>query len=166
MVQQERYQRMLDRTHKPSEKSIITHISSKDAVAAWKQIREYLERNYDLASEIIYYGDKYGWLIRYRKSGRTIVSLFPERNSFSFLLVFGKKEIDKFSGQEFKFVPAIVKIFKNTPKLHDGKWLWIRVTNTANFEDLKQLLSIKRKPKKMHEDLSHNDRQNIDRKQD
>ena len=148
MVEQETHQRMLERTQKPTEPNITDHISNADAISAWKQIQDYLETHYDLLKETIYYGDKYGWLIRYRKSGRTIVSLFPEKNSFSFLIVYGKKEIKKFSTQESEFLPAIIDVFQNTKKLHDGKWLWIRVTDSTYFEDLKKLIAVKRRPKK------------------
>lgn len=150
MVEQDTHQRMFDRTREPSETDIIAFISNSDAIVAWKQLQNYLDTHYDLLIETIYYGDKYGWLVRYRKSGRTIVSLFPEKNSFSVLIVYGKKEIDKFSAQESEFLPAIVEIFRNTKKLHDGKWLWIRVTDSAYFEDLKKLIAIKRKPKKLN----------------
>lgn len=149
MVEQEIHQRMFDRSREPKETDIITFISDSNAIASWKQIQEYLDTNYNLLKETIYYGDNYGWVIRYRKSGRTIVSLFPEKNSYSFLIVYGKKEIDKFSAQESEFLPAIIDVFQNTKKLHDGKWLWIRVTDSAYFEDLKKLIAIKRKPKKL-----------------
>lgn len=149
MVELEAHQRMLNRDQKPTETDIITFISNVEAISAWNQIQEYLETHYDLLVETIYYGDNYGWVVRYRKSGRTIVSLFPEKDSFSFLIVYGKKEIDKFSTQESEFLPTIVEIFQNTKKLHDGKWLWIRVTDSTNFEDLKKLITIKRRPKKL-----------------
>ncbi len=149
MAEQETHHRMLDRAQEPSETDIITFISDVNAISAWKQLQENLETYYDLLTETIYYGDKYGWVVRYRKSGRTIVSIFPEKNSFSVLIVYGKKEIDKFSAQETEFLPAIVDVFQNTKKLHDGKWLWIRVTDSTYFEDLKKLIAIKRKPKKL-----------------
>ena len=149
MTEQETHQRMFDRTREPTESDIFTFISDADAITAWKQIQEYLEIHYDLSKEILYYGDKYGWLVRYRKSGRTIVSLFPEKLSFSFLIVYGKKEIEKFVAQAADFLPSIVDIFQNTPKLHDGKWLWIRIIDASLFENLKRLIAIKRKPKKL-----------------
>ncbi|MFX1562956.1 MAG: DUF3788 domain-containing protein [Promethearchaeota archaeon] len=147
-MEEETHQRMLDKTQEPSETDIIKFISDTDAIATWKQLQKYMKTHYDLLIETIYYGDKYGWLKRYRKSGRTILSLFPEKNSFSFLIVYGKKEIQKFSAQESEFLPAIIEIFRNTKKLHDGKWLWIRVTDSSYLESLKKLIAIKRKPKK------------------
>jgi hypothetical protein len=147
MPEEEKHQRMFDRSRNPSDADIISFIADSKAVRAWKQMLEYLDTAYDLSREILYYGDKYGWLVRYRRSKRTIISLFPETNSFSFLMVFGKNEIDKFVDQKSEFLPSIVEVFDNTEKLHDGKWLWIRVTDSSMLEDLKKLISIKRKPK-------------------
>jgi hypothetical protein len=33
-------------------------------------------------------------------------------------------------------------------QLHDGRWLWIRVKTTSDIEDVKELLQVKRKPRK------------------
>ena len=147
MSDQEPHQRMYDRTKTPTDQEIIEFIADAKAVKAWKKIQELIETRYDLLKEILYYGDRYGWLVRYRKSRRTIVSLFPERNSFSVLIVYGKKENEKFIAQESDFSSEIVDIFHNTEKLHDGKWLWIRVTEAAFIEHLLNLIAIKRKPK-------------------
>jgi hypothetical protein len=149
-VEEETHHRMLDKAQEPSETGIINFISDTNATATWKQLQKYMKTHYDLLAETIYYGDKYGWVKRYRKSGRTIISLFPEKNSFTLLIVYGKKEIDKFTAQETEFIPAIVEVFRNTKKLHDGKWLWIRVTSPTFLESLKKLIAIKRKPKKQN----------------
>jgi hypothetical protein len=149
MTKEEAHQRMYDRGRNPTEADMISFIADSEAVRAWKQLQEFLDTHYDIQKEILYYGDKYGWLVRYRKSGRTIVSLFPEINSFSFLIVYGMKEIDKFLTQETDFLPSIVEVFQKTEKLHDGKWLWIRVTDSAILGDLKRLIAIKRKPQKL-----------------
>jgi hypothetical protein len=61
--------------------------------------------------------------------------------------VYGKKEIDKFSIRKSEFQAPIVKVFESTEKLHDGKWLWIRVLDSSFLEDLKNLIALKRKPK-------------------
>jgi hypothetical protein len=148
MTEPKLHQRMFNRSQKPTESDISAFISDANAIAAWKEIQEHLSTHYDLRVETIYYGDNYGWLVRYRKSKRTIVSLFPEKNSFSFLIVYGQKEIDKFSTLQSEFSPAIIEVFQKTKKLHDGKWLWVRVTDTTLVENLKKLIAIKRKPKK------------------
>jgi hypothetical protein len=149
MTKEEPHQRMYDRTRNPTESDIISFIADSKAITAWEQLQEFLDTHYDLQKETLYYGDKYGWLVRYRKSGRTMVSLFPETNSFSFLIVYGMKEINKFLTQETEFLPFTNEVFHKTKKLHDGKWVWIRVTDSAVLEDLKRLVAIKRKPKNL-----------------
>ena len=140
-------QRMLDKTHKPTEEDIIHFIADDKAVVAWKRMRKFLDTRYDLKPETVFYGQNYGWLIRYRKSGRTLVSLFPERGSFSVNLIYGKKEVEKFIEHKLDFSQPIIEIFQTTKQLHDGRWMWIRVTDTEYSEDLEKMLTIKRKPK-------------------
>jgi hypothetical protein len=40
------------------------------------------------------------------------------------------------------------KLIENTKKLHDGRWLWIRLFAVKGVDDIEKLLPIKRKPKK------------------
>ncbi len=37
--------------------------------------------------------------------------------------------------------------FNNTEQLHDGRWLWIRISSPASLADIKKILQMKRKPK-------------------
>ena len=49
----------------------------------------------DFEREKKFYAKKYGWTVRYRKSGRTLCSFFPEAGAFSVLIVLGGKESAK-----------------------------------------------------------------------
>lgn len=146
MANEELHKRMYDRARNPSTADFISFIAEVNAISVWKQLQDFLETDYELSKENLYYGDKYGWLVRYRKGKRTIVSLFPEKGSFSFLIVYGKKEIDVFQSRKREFSPLIIKIFDKTEKLHDGKWLWIRIKDSSLLDDLKRLVIIKQRP--------------------
>lgn len=138
---------MFDNAIKPTEKDILRFLE-KPASIAWIDLRSFLDINYDFVPETTFYGKKYGWTVRYRRSGKTLCSLFPEKGSFTILLVFGKNEIQKFEELELEFSQEIVQLYENTKKLHDGKWLWIRVHKSEDLEDVKVLITIKKKPKK------------------
>ena len=138
---------MFDNAIKPTEKDILRFLE-KPASIAWIDLRSFLDINYDFVPETTFYGKKYGWTVRYRRSGKTLCSLFPEKGSFTILLVFGKNEIQKFEELELEFSQEIVQLYENTKKLHDGKWLWIRVHKSEELEDVKMLITIKKKPKK------------------
>lgn len=140
------FHRMIDKTREPTEEEMARFIGEQ-AREPWLEIRRFIEDRYDLTSETIFYGMKYGWTVRYRKGGKTLCSLFPEKGGFTILVVFGKKESEKALSIRDELSPKIQKILGNTEQLRDGRWLRIRLLTTNDTNDIKKLLQIKRKPK-------------------
>jgi hypothetical protein len=137
------FSRMLNEDQDPSEEEILTTIGNTDL---WLNLKKYIDQSYDIIPEKVFYGKKYGWTIRYRKSGKTLCSLFPEHGAFTTLVVLGKKEGGKASQIFDDLTPSTRQLFGSTKQLHDGKWLWIRVHQPDHVEDIKRLLALKRKP--------------------
>lgn len=99
-------------------------------------------------NEIIKYGGKnYGWVVNYRYCSKSMLSLHPERNAFTVLFVFGKKELEKFKEVRGNLSKETKNIIKNTKKYHDGKWIWLRVLKEKQYHDCLLLLNIKKNPK-------------------
>ena len=84
---------MIDGTHTPVEKEIADFIG-EPAKGAWVRLRRFLEENYDMVPEMIFSG-KYGWDVRYRKSGKTLITLTPEKGAVRILIVLGREESEK-----------------------------------------------------------------------
>ena len=141
------FRRMTDKTREPTEEEMLSFIGEQ-AKEAWLEIRQFLEDRYDLVPETIFYGTRYGWTIRYRKGGKTLCSLFPEKGGFTILIVLGKKESKKALSIRDELSSKICVLLGDTEQLHDGRWLWIRLLRTSDTDDVKKLLGIKRKPKK------------------
>ncbi len=139
------YKRLLDKENKPSREKIQKTIG-ENAKSAWNDLQKFLNTNYDLTSEAVFYGLNYGWAVRYRKSGKTLCCLFPEEGAFSVLIVLGKKEVEKTMLVLDKFGNNTKEIISNTKQLHDGRWLWIRIIRINEINDIKSLIRIKRKP--------------------
>ena len=137
---------MLNREIEPTEKDVVRHLGAKAAVL-WSSLREYLSVHYEHIPELDFGGRNYGWSIRYRKSGKTLVTLYPERNAFTALVVLGKKEVGKTEGFQDKLSIRVRKLLQETDQLHDGRWLWIRPSSKADVQSIKLLLSAKRQPK-------------------
>jgi hypothetical protein len=140
------YQRMMDGTHTPTEKE-ITDFIGEPAKGAWVKLRGFLRENYDIMPEMIF-DKKHGWDVRYRKSGKTLVTLTPEKGAVRVLIVLGREESEKALSMQNELSPTMHKLIENTKQLHDGRWLWIRLFQTENAKDIEKLLPIKRKPKK------------------
>ena len=143
----EAFPRMTDKTHKPTEEEIESFIGEQ-AKEALQEIRKFIEAHYDFMPETVFYGVKYGWTIRYRKSGKTLCSLFPEKGGLTVLIVLGKKESEKALSTRDELNSKIKELLGSTEQLLDGRWLWIRVLTVEDTDDVKKLLQVKRKPKK------------------
>ena len=138
-------ERMLDGNTRPTRKEVLETIENKAAL--WSDLREYLAAHYDHEPELGFDGKKYGWAIRYRKGGKTLVTLYPERGSFTTLVVLGKKEITKAEAVLDMLSKNVRTCFENAVAVHDGRWMWIRPLSKADIESVKHLLSAKRRPK-------------------
>lgn len=140
-----KYQRMLNDSVKPTERKITATLGIR-ATKLWKELRTFLKVNFDYTPELTFYGRNYGWCYRYSRKGKTLCVLFPESKAFSVLVVFGKKEIAKFNEEKSSFNRDTQSVFNNAHQYHDGKWLYTRVFNRSDVQDVKSLVAIKRKP--------------------
>jgi hypothetical protein len=137
------YDRIVSKEHQPTDDEIHETIGN---TRHWLELREYLESSYDFTPEL-FNGGKHGWAIRYRKSGKTLCNLIPERGAFTVLIVLGKKEVEKALSIADKLNANVRQLLEGTEQLHDGRWLWIRVRRHGDVKSIKELLKAKRRPK-------------------
>jgi hypothetical protein len=137
---------MLGRGQEPTKEQILDFIGAK-ASKTWIALEEFMTANYDFQPELSYWGDKLGWILRYRRSGKTLVSFYPERGGFTVQVILGKKEVDKFESIRGELSSDIVNLFDETEQFHDGRWLYIPLPGLGNIADVEKLIRLKRKPK-------------------
>jgi hypothetical protein len=141
------FERMLNREHIPGRDDIVGCLG-KDAVEAWDDTVSFIEDNYNFTPETVFGGKKYGWAIRYRKSGKSLCTLYPENGAFTIQIVLGGKEAEQVIARLSEFRPSVAGLISGTEQLRDGRWLWIRVLNKDDTDDIKRLLQIKKKTQK------------------
>lgn len=140
-------QRLWDKADIPSEEQIYSFIGA-EAKEAWIALSHFAEQNYDHQPELNYGGKNYGWNVRYRRSGKTLFNMFPEKESFTVLLVLGKKEIEAYTSRMEEFGAHFKSVYEASAQFHDGRWLWIKVHSMDELKDIEQMILIKKKPKK------------------
>ena len=129
----------------PTEKRMLELLGSKAPL--WSSLREHLASNYpQCVSVFTIEGKNADYTIRYRKSGKTLVTLYPAEESLTVLVVLGKKEVAKVEQFENSLSRKMQELFKNTDQLHDGRWLWIRPSTKKDIDSIKILLKVKRRP--------------------
>ncbi|MDP4093975.1 MAG: DUF3788 domain-containing protein [Bacillota bacterium] len=130
---------------KPSRETLIEYIG--DAISALDELIEYIDINYGFDS-LWNYSEKHDkYEFKYRRGGKTLVTFYIEKGTLTILIVFGKAERANFEQLQNEFSSEIVQLYNNTPQYHDGKWLWISLSDKSIIEEVKKLILIKRKPK-------------------
>lgn len=142
----ETFERLLTKDMTPTDELVENTIGKKN-ISLWGRIKEYLNHAYQINPDLLFYGKKYGWCYRYRKSNKTLCTLFPEKDAFTILITLGKKELEKLE-PDFKTLSKKTQdLINSAHQYHDGKWLWVRIPNVGKVEDIKTILTLKRKPK-------------------
>ncbi len=147
MTQRILYKRLIDEHMVPTERKIVATIGARSA-RLWKQLRKFLKMHYDFQPELHFYGQKYGWCYRYRRKGKTLCVLFPEAKAFTVLFTLGKAEIGRFKKNYHSFNKDTKRVFAQAHQYHDGKWIYKRVINKCDIDDVISLIMIKKKLKK------------------
>jgi len=137
-----------DKEHQPTLQEINDALGSCQPL--WQQLLQFIADNYQLSEDLSFGGKKYGWNIWYRKSGKTLVSLYPQKAYFVAQIVLGNDQVEK--AYQLKLGRTVRTVLEETPQLHDGRWLFIKVRTKKDVNDVQALLQIKRRPRssKLH----------------
>jgi spermidine synthase len=130
----------------------MVRVIGSPLAAAWTKLRRFLVETYDVVPVLQYGGKRYGWNLQHRKGGRPLCEMYPEHGSFVALVVLGKKELDQALESLESFGPNMRQRLLDTPRFHDGCWLYTCVSDPLtcqkDVQDIEQLVLIKKKPPK------------------
>jgi len=145
------HERMLDHATQPSDEALVNWIGQPLA-AEWVALRRFLESTYNITPNFNPGGKRYGWNLQYRMGGRPLCEMYPERGSFTTLVILGKVELGQALERLESFGQTVRQALLETPRLHDGCWMYIRtsdpLTCRQDAQDIQALILIKRKPPK------------------
>lgn len=143
------HERMLDKSTQPSDMDMVNWIGQPLA-EEWVSLRRFLAETYAIVPVFNSGGRRYGWNLQYRLGGRPLCEMYPERGSFTVLVILGKVELDQALERIGTFDPLVRRAVAESPRYHDGCWIYIRVSDPLtcrqDVQDIEQLLLIKRKP--------------------
>lgn len=143
------HERMMDKTIQPTDVDMIDWIGQPVA-EAWTALRRLLAETYGVVPSLDSGGKRYGWNLQHRLGGRPLCEMYPERGSFTALVVLGKAELDQALERLETFGSIVRQALLETPRYHDGCWMYIRVSDSLtcqqDVKDIEQLMLIKRKP--------------------
>lgn len=84
--------------------------------------------------------------LKFRKSGKTVLTVYIRDDHYDFLVIFGKAERTQFDSRRGEFPRKIQDIYDSSKTYHDGKWMTIPVADLETLNAVKQMVMIKKKP--------------------
>lgn len=143
------HERMMDKTTRPSDTDMINTIGHP-ITEAWMALRQFLAETYGIVPVLDSGGKKHGWNLQNRIGGRPLCEMYPKHGSFTALVILGRAELEQALERIDTFGSTVRKALWETPRYHDGCWMYIRVsdplTSQQDVQDIQNLILIKKKP--------------------
>lgn len=129
----------------------LLNLIGSDKYIVFTTLRDYIEKNYTLEQVLKEQNiktKKWKYELKFIKGSKTICSFYFANHCLGFMIIFGKDERNKIESIKDQLSNELNTFYEETPTYHDGKWLMLELENLSLLEDIKKLLSIKRKPNK------------------
>lgn len=85
-----------------------------------------------------------GWNIKFKKSGKTLCTVYPRENYFTVLVVVGKKEKETVEGLLSELTPVIQNIYNETKEGMGQRWLMVDLEDKdETFSDVLKLIAVR-----------------------
>lgn len=118
-----------------------------EATKYWKVLEAFFYQSYDMETDIRFpFGNNYGWGVRFKHRNKTLCYFFPENGAFTVFFQIGKNEISKMLDRLEDFLPKTKEIWENRYPCGEGGWLYYRVLNPEEINDIIELMKIRKKP--------------------
>lgn len=135
-----------NRDKKPSFEEITEYVHNP----MWQSLCTYIETTYAVAPSIEYSGCGMapGWNVKYKRSGKSICTLYPKQDFFTCLVVIGAKDSLEAETVLTGCDENIQTLYHTTKPFNGGRWLMVDVVTPKMEADIKELLFIRTKPPK------------------
>jgi hypothetical protein len=136
---------LYNQNNQPTLENINDYINSE----LWIELCSGLETMYTTLPKLEYSkcSMQKGWNIKYKKSSKSLCTLYPMNGYFIALVVIGEKE----QAAAEQVIPTcsnyVQKLFSGTVFSAGGKWLMLEIRERSVLEDVMKLIQLRVKPK-------------------
>lgn len=134
---------MLERTPDTQE---MTALLGQPQFEVWTRLRARVEQEYVMECLWDRGGKAWTYECKYRRGGKTLCTLLAKESRMGFLVIFGKKEREKFEVERADYSEPVQRLYDEAKTYHDGKWVLFEPVELGMIDEMIRLLKIKRKP--------------------
>jgi hypothetical protein len=132
----------MDRERPPTEPELAAALGP--AAGPWTDIAAWVVTTYGIAGEWDFSGKETGWAMRFRRSGRSLLWLFPRPGSVRALVVVGPAIYGE--ARSLGLAPATADALRDAHAYPDGRWLYVTADSEAVVADIRRLVALKSPP--------------------
>ncbi len=127
----------------------LQQISDFIASPLWNGLCDWTEEAYAITPKVEYSvcSGAPGWNVKYKKSGRSLCTLYPDAGAFTALISVGAKEATEAELLLPMCSDYIRELFSRTQTFNGARWLMIRISDAQVLEDVKKLIRLRVVPK-------------------
>lgn len=114
----------------------------------WSEFNRRIQATYQIKPNMEYSccSMQPGWNIKYKKSGKSLCTLYPMEGYFIALVVVGSKELTEAELLMPQCSDYVQKIFRDTKTGNGQKWLMLEIRNQQTMSDVFQLMALRKRP--------------------
>ena len=128
-----------------SEEPTLEQIEQFIQSPLWNGLCSWAEGAYSIAPKVEYStcSGAPGWNVKYKKSGRALCTLYPDRGQFTALVTIGAKEATEAELLLPTCSDYIRELFARTQMFNGARWLMIHITDAQVLADVKKLIRLR-----------------------
>jgi len=136
----------IDKHHQPTEAEVNEAIGAR--LLLWHELITYIRDKYSCQEDFKFlYGKTYGWAQRFKMHGQLLISLYPSSSGFTAQVNLSPEAIEQVQAMNMGI--NVQKAITQAFPYPEGRWLFIAVETANDLVDIKQLLELRVKVKRM-----------------
>jgi hypothetical protein len=128
----------VEKQHQPTMREVFASIGSKKRL--WEDLEKFVTENFRTKRDFAF-GKNYGWVLRFRKAGKALLSMYPGEGGFTVQIVLAespaKKAVNLTLGKNAR------NVLESAHEFSEGRWLFIKVNSRQDLRDIQELLPLK-----------------------
>ena len=137
---------LFGKEHEPT----IEQIQEFVATPLWGELADYLQQTYKVKPKVEYSGCKMdkgawkGWNVKYKKSGKSLCTLYPKQGYFLSLITIAEKDVSEADLLIQLCTDYVQELYHRTEfGKNYGKMLGIEVTSEDILRDMKEFMALR-----------------------
>lgn len=115
-------------------------------LAVWKGVTAAVDEKYEM--DRLWDKGYREWVYeyKYRRGGKTLVTLYAKKETIGVQIIFGKDERVKVEANRENLSEEAMRIYDEAQVYHDGKWVMFFPKDDTLNQDFMKMLALKRRP--------------------